>query len=310
MKSEDIINYFVVFNKPGRKFTSENDTRWGGLIEPEPLENPNKTDAGIRILLFASWDFGYIVLETLKKFENKYPGLINLIGLVTDDPLNPNAKISLKKRVWNLLDIPYRVIDETFIIEYGLSHGIPVYTGEVKVNSFHEILQKWNPDAIFVCVFGQVIDNFTINLPDYGIYNFHPSDLSLHQGAGPAPYDDLVKRNAGTAEWSVHHVTEELDCGEIVGKSSPVNVLDAEGSLPKDPLVVYHKLGEVLSPLAFFLAKELARNFELGNPGQIAHIDFDSLISDKIKNKILQPVINNTITDILSVPDDFLYEFG
>lgn len=38
MKSEDIINYFVVFNKPGRKFTSENDTRWGGLIEPEPLD--------------------------------------------------------------------------------------------------------------------------------------------------------------------------------------------------------------------------------------------------------------------------------
>ncbi|MCX6223431.1 MAG: formyltransferase family protein [Bacteroidia bacterium] len=310
MESKEIINYFVVPDKPGRKYTTENDTRWGGFFEPDPSENPGKTDDGLRVVLFASWDYGYLVLETLKEFEQKFPGQLNLVGLVTDDPVNPDAKISLKKRVWNLLELPYRVIDETFIIESGLNHGIPVYTGEVKVKSFQRIMEKWNPDAILVCVFGQIIDSFTINLPRYGIYNFHPSDLSLHQGAGPAPYDDLANRCEGTTVWSVHHITEEVDRGEVVGKSTPVNVLDSKGDLPGNPLVVYHKLAEVLSPLAYFLVKELSRNFELNRPGKIGRIDFDGLIPDKIKTSLMQPVTHDSWTDVLTVPEGFLFKPG
>ena len=123
----------------------------------------------------------------------------------------------MKKRVWNYIDLPYRVFDETFTLDSALSHGIPVYTGEVKIESFNRLIQKWNPDAILVCVFGQIINSYTIHLPSYGIYNFHPSDLSRHQGGGPAPYDDLAARKAGTTVWSVHHVTEELDGGHVIG---------------------------------------------------------------------------------------------
>ncbi len=308
MKSEDIIEYFVVSGKQDRKVSAESDTRWGGLIEPSPSENTGKTNAGMRVVLFASWDLGYLVLETLKGIENEYPGQLNLVGLVTDDPLDPKAKISLKKRVWSLLDMPYRVIDETFIIESGLNHGIPVYTGEVKVDSFHRILEKWNPDAILVCVFGQVIDSFIINLPGCGIYNFHPSDLSRQQGAGPAPYDDLVQRNANTTVWSVHRVSEEIDCGEVVGKSPPVNVLDIKGRLPENPIAVYHKLAEALSPLTYFLVRELGRNFESNKPGWIGPVDFDSLIPHEIKTRLMQPVTHESWTDVLSIPSGCLYK--
>jgi len=310
LENEGLINYLIVNNKPGRKIHIENDTRWGGLFEPALSENPGKTDEGLRVVLFASWDFGYLMLETLKEFEHKYPGQLNLVGLVTDDPLGPNAKISLKKRVWNLLKKPFRVIDESFIIESGLCHGIPVYTGEVKVDSFHKIIQKWNPDVILVCVFGQVIDSFTLNFPSYGVYNFHPSDLSLQQGAGPAPYEDLANRHAKTTVWSVHQVSQDIDCGDVVGKSPPVNVLDVKGTLPVDPVVVYHKLAEVLSPMAYFLVKELVRNFELNRSGWISHIDYESLIPDKIKNKIMQPITHDGWTDIVSVPEDLLFNPG
>ncbi len=310
LENEKIVNYLVICNKAGRKFTSEPDNRWGGLMEPDPTENPDKTDAGLRVVLFASWDFGYLVLETLKEFEKEFPGQLNLVGLVTDNPLNPDAKISLKKRVWSLLNQPSRVIDETFVIESALSDGIPVYSGEVKVESFHRIIEKWNPEAILVCVFGQIIDSFTINFPRYGIYNFHPSDLSKHLGAGPSPYTDLAQRHAGTTVWSVHHLTGEVDGGEVVGKSPPVNVLDAKGVLPENPLVVYNKLAEALSPLAFFLVKEFERNFELNKPGRIDHIDFDNLIPENIKTRIMQPVARELWTDVLSIPDDFLFKPG
>ena len=309
-ENEKIIDYLVVSHIPGRRFTSESDNRWGGLIEPATTENPNKTGAGLRVVLFASWDFGYLVLETLKQFENKYPDQLNLVGLVTDNPLNPDAKISLKKRIWSLLDMPYRVMDESFIIESGLNHGTPIYTGEIKVDSFRDLIEKWKPDTIIVCVFGQIIDSFLINLPPYGIYNFHPSDLAKNQGAGTAPYEDLAKRKSETGVWSVRHVNEEIDSGLVIGKSPQINVLNEKGELPADPVVVYHKLAEVLSPMAFILMKELVSNFEQSKPGQISSVDFESLILDGIKTKIMQPIVGDSWTEGLSIPEDFLFNTG
>ena len=310
IENEKIVDYLVVINKLGRKFTAENDTLWGGLIEPNPSENIGKTSAGLKVALFASWDYGYLVLETLKEFENKYPNQLNLVGLVTDNSLNTDAKISLKKRVWSLLDKPSRVIDETLIIESGLSHGIPVYIGDIKANSFHDILKKWNPDAILVCVFGQLIDSYTLNFPSYGIYNFHPSDLSMQQGAGPAPYEDLAKRHAETGIWSVHHVTEDIDSGLVLGKSPPVCVRDEKGKLPVDPIIVYHKLAEILSPMTYFFTKELIQKFKLNRPGCINSVDFESLIPDNIKTVIMQPIAQDLWTDIQSIPENFLYKSG
>jgi len=304
---DKLVKYLVVLNTPGRQFITENDTRWGGLIRPEPSEIPDTPRNGLRVVLLASWEFGYLVLETLKQYERRFPGKLNLVGLVTDDPLNPDAKISFRRRVWRLIDLPYRVIDETFIIESGLSHGVPVYTGEVKIESFYGLLQQWSPHAILVCVFGQILDSRVINLPPYGIYNFHPSDLSRHQGAGPAPYEDLAARHAGTTLWSVHHVTEEIDSGPLVGQSPPVNVLNTKGALPGDPLVVYEKLAEALSPLAFFLIEELCRRFERNNPGPIDHIDFTSLISNDVKNRILQPILSDIPAHTLPLPDESLF---
>ncbi|MCX6250851.1 MAG: formyltransferase family protein [Bacteroidetes bacterium] len=305
--NEKLVHYLVVLDKQGRQFITEDDTRWGGLIEPSPSENADKSRNGLRIVLFGSWEFGYLVLETLKEYERRFPEKLNLVGLVTDNPLNPDAKISLKKRVWNFIDLPFRVFNETFTIESGLSHGIPVYTGEVKVKSFQNIMEKWKPDAILVCVFGQIIDSFTINLPRYGIYNFHPSDLTLNQGAGPAPYEDLTARNAETAVWSVHHVTEEIDHGHVIGQSPPVNVRNKEGILPGNPLVVYQKLGEALTPLTFFLIEELSRRFEMNKPGPIDVIDFTGLIPDKVKQSLMQPIISDLPSEILPKPDTSIF---
>ncbi|MFZ2960280.1 MAG: formyltransferase family protein [Candidatus Ozemobacteraceae bacterium] len=307
LDNEKLVNYLVVLHKPGRQFIAENDTRWGELILPAPSENPEKNRDGLRVVLFGSWDYGYLLLETLKEYEHRYPGKLNLVGLVTDNPLNPDAKISFKKRIWNYIDLPHRVLDETFIIESGLTHGIPVYTGEIKIESFYRLLQSWKPDAILVCVFGQKIDSHIITIPPFGIYNFHPSDLRLHQGAGPAPYDDLFTRKAETTVWSIHHVTEEIDSGHVVGQSPPVNVVNAKGILPDNPLVVYRKLCDALSSFAFFLIEELRHRFEMNKPGSIDQIDFNSLISDHVKKRLMECITDETPTAMLPIPDKSLF---
>lgn len=301
-ENEKLVSYLVVSDKPGRKFITADDAGWGGLILPDPAENPGKTRDGLKVVLMGSWQFGYLVLETLKAYDLRYPGVLNLAGLVTDHPLNPDARISVKKRIWSKLDLPCRVVDETMMIDAGLSHGVPVYTGEIKTRSFHRILRNWDPDVILVCVFGQVIDQYIINLPAYGIYNFHPSDLSLNQGAGPAPYEDLAARNAGTTVWSVHQVTVDVDAGQVIGQSPPVNVLDIHGRLPADPLVVYNKLAEALGCLVSGLAGELCSRFAANRIGAIAHIDFQALFPETLKNKLMMPITAESPSDFLLYP--------
>ena len=306
-ENEKLIDYLVVLAKPGRKTEMLSDSHWGELILPAPSENPVKSKDGLKVVLFASWQFGYIVLETLKEYERKFPGKLNMVGLVTDHPLNPDAKISVKKRLWRMVDQPTRVIDETTIIESALSYGMPVYTGEVKIDSFRHLLREWNPDAILVCVFGQVIDSSIINIPSYGIYNFHPSDLAHHHGAGPDPYEDLAARHAGTTVWAVHHVSEEIDAGHVIGQSPEVNILNEKGLLPGNTLVVFNKVAEALSPLAYFLIGELCARREMNNKGFIEHLDFQTLFSDNIKNKLMKPVTSDEPTDIILFHDKSLF---
>ena len=305
--NEKLINYLVVLDRPGRKFTSESDTRWGGLIEPASGENPDKTACGMKVVLFASWEGGYLVLETMKAFEMRFPDKLNLVGVITDDPLDPDAKISIKKRIWGFLDIPDRVIDETTLINSALSYGIPVYTGEVKTNSFHRLIQKWNPDAIMVCIFGQLLDNFIIGLPPYGIYNFHPSDLLHGHGAGPAPYEDLSARHVDTTVWSVHHVTEKIDSGHVVGQSPPIYVLNTAGVLPVHPFVVYNRFAEALSPLVVIMVNELYRNYESKKTGFISHIDFPVMFPEEVSKKLMNPISIDNPVNIILKPDLSLF---
>lgn len=299
LENEKLVRYLVALDRPGRRFRAEDDTRWGGLLEPAPEEVPAGHGGGLRVALFGSWVFGYLVLDTLARYQLRYPGKLSLVGLVTDDPLNPDAKISLKKRIWHLLDLPYRVVNETTILESALSNGIPAYTGEVKVESFRRLLAAWRPDAILVCVFGQVIDARIIELPPMGIYNFHPSDLASGVGAGPAPYDDLAARDAPTGKWTVHHVTEEVDGGAIVGQSPPVNVRDAAGRLPASPQVVYEKLAEALGPLAFLLVEELCRRREEGRTGRIDRLDLEESMPNVLKARFLRPIQGDATPGVL-----------
>ncbi len=302
-ENEKLLHYLVVLDKPGRRVEAAKGARWGEVILPAPSETPEKKGEGLKIMLMGSWQFGYIVLETLKEYERRFPEKLNLVGFVTDHPTNSDAKISLKKRIWSKLELPLRVIDETTIIESALTSGVPVYTGEVKTDAFYRLMNKWKPDAIIVCVFGQVINQTIIDFPPYGIYNFHPSDLTRQYGAGPAPYEDLAARKAETTVWSVHHVSEEIDAGQVVGQSPPLKVHNSEGVLPDDPLIVYNKIAEALSPLAYFLADELCKRLEAGKTGIIDHIDFPSLFSDETKRKLLKPVVKNEPEDILLFPD-------
>lgn len=278
----------------GRRFLPVEGSRWGELILPAADEAARASGAGMRIVLFASFEYGFLALEAVKAYAARFPGRIIIAGLATDDPVNPSARIGLKKRIWKYLDAEQRVEMETAIVESALQAGAPVFTGEVKTDGFRQILREdWRPDVILSCVFGQVIGPRIIAMPAYGIYNFHPSDLLHGHGAGPAPDEDLQARGASETVWSLHQVSTEIDTGPVVGVSPPMTVVDASGRLPDDRHIFYDKLIEPVGPLASHLTDALWRRFRAGETGALETLDVAPAFTPALLERMRAPIRAN-----------------
>ena len=304
---EEIVDRNLLNNDKGRKIQSDiGDSSWGQLITPSKLENQTKTGEGMRVVLFGSYLLGYLLFETLKEFEKQNPNRLNIVGLVTDDPVSPTAKISVKRRIWRMFDQKEIIGLETAIIESGLKSGIPVFTGAVKTEYFRKLLKKWNPDVILVSVFGQIIDEPIISYPKSGIYNFHPADLLAGYGAGPQPYQDLIDRNAKTSKLTVHQLTVQLDAGPILGQSPPVNVRFSDGSITDNILVIDDKMIQVGDVIAALLIKTLILHKERGMKGPINKLDFGKHFNEKVRDWLMKPIYSNKHSEKLPIPSAYV----
>ena len=283
-----------IINEPG-------DSDWGQLIIPGKDENPNKTSKGLRIVLFASYRTGLLLLKTLIKLEEEHPDKLSIIGLVTDDPLSPHARISMKRRIWRFFDDEKKLDIEEAIVETALSSGIPCFTGAVKTNYARKLIQHWNPDVIQVFVFGQIIDEPIIKIPPYGIYNYHPADLLHHHGAGPRPFQELIERNASTSLFTIHQLSIELDAGHVLGQSPPINVKYKNGKIPKNLLIIEDKMIEPMGFMAILLTNQLIINKEKKLKKEINKLDFASFFSNVQKDQLLKPIAANKHTE--SIPE-------
>ena len=226
--------------------------------------------------------------------------------MVTDDPVSPTAKISVKRRIWRMFDQKEIIDLETAIIESGLKSGIPVFTGAVKTEYFRKLMKKWNPDVILVSVFGQIIDEPIISYPKNGIYNFHPADLLAGYGAGPQPYQELIDRNAKTSKLTVHQLTVQLDAGPILGQSPPVNVRFSDGSITDNILVIDDKMIQVGDVIAALLIKTLILHKERGMKGPINKLDFGKHFNEKVRDWLMEPIPSNKHSEKLPIPSAYV----
>lgn len=274
----------------GRSILVPEGSEWGKLFLPAKDENPSKRNEGLRVLGICSWTLGFLTFETLKLIEKKLPLKLNIVGLVTDDPVDKNAKISIKRRFWRYYDKHQQEEFEQGIIESALTFGVPCYTGEVKCDCFREILAEWNPDLIIVSGFGQIIDGSIIDYPSMGIYNVHPADLLHHFGAGPQPWEDLIARKARTTRVTIHRVSETIDSGQIVGESPLINVRLSDDSCSDNVRLIGEK---TLLPVDHMVAELVCRIIHrkaAGLKSPIASINFEKLFSRKFKKKLMLPI--------------------
>jgi hypothetical protein len=283
------LNHRLALDQPGRRFEPVAGSRWGELILPAPQEQVPAA-GGLRVVMFASFEFGYAAVEAVKAYARRFPGRAQLVGLATDDPINSEARIGLKKRVWKHMQRDEVMAIETAVVEAGLSAGAPVFTGEVKTAGFHGLLDAWKADVIISCVFGQVIDQSIIDRPAYGIYNFHPTDLEHGFGAGPTPAEDMAAKGLTSTVWTIHHVIAAIDSGGIVAVSPEINCADRAGRLPTDPLMVYDKLVEPAGCLAAGLIDTVWRRYDARRPGKLERLDLDAALPASVRGRMQEPI--------------------
>jgi len=274
----------------GRTITKLEGTRWGRLILPSPEEAARRPVQGLKVLAIGSWTLGLLSLEALLSVEGERPRDIRLVGLVTDDPLDADARISVKKRFWRYYSQSEQEEYEWALLHRALPLGIPCYTGEVKCDAFRALLAQWDPEVIVVAAFGQLIDTPIIYFPKYGIYNLHPSDLLHGHGAGPQPWEDLVQRRASSTRVTLHRVSPEIDSGDIVGQSPEINVLMPDGSFSDDVRMVGEKTLVPVRAMVRELVLALMEKKAFGDEGPLDALDFEQVFSHGFKKRLREPL--------------------
>jgi methionyl-tRNA formyltransferase len=282
----------------GNKITDDK-MLWGEMYEPStPKQNSGR---GIRIVLFVSCDCGNSVLNQVASFEKKHPDLVNIVGVVTDDPVDPRARISLKKRIWSQFTPAQRTALKGKIINSAVNNGIACYTGAVKTDYFRHIYQKWNPEVLIMFCYGQKLDAFIYQFPKLGAYNLHPSDLPKHIGAGTQPFQNAMRNGLKTSPLVIHHITELIDMGHIVGVSSPVSICLKDGSYPKSLLTLLNKITSIGGWMSIQLISQILNNEKNGRHEPVVWIDFDSLLPVSIKAQLMSPATDD-IEEMYEIP--------
>jgi len=68
--------------------------------------------------------------------------------------------------------------------QFGLTHGITVLQPE-KISSEVGVLDKYKPDIIVTCAFGQILKQNVLDYCTHGVINVHASLLPKYRGASP-----------------------------------------------------------------------------------------------------------------------------
>lgn len=274
---------------PGTRFSHVEGSRWGHLIVPG--ERRAMSQAGsLRVVLFTSSDPGKVMVEAVLAYARKFPGSLELVGVVTDHPVDPNAKISLKKRFWKFASQPLRLLQESEVVNSAISASTEVYTGEIKCEGFRKLLKKWQPDVIISAIFGQIVDAEIIKTPPEGTYNFHPSDLLNGIGAGTSPWEDMERFGTSRTVWSVHQMTEGIDEGKVLGQSPPIEVGDASGVIPQSRMLFMEYIAKRLSWTASRFLSGLVERHRACVTGPMKQIQLGGDLPQQQLESMLKPV--------------------
>ena len=191
--------------------------------------------------MFGSFYRGWYVLHEL--LRGPLASRVEVVGVATDDP--SQRYVTPQRRVWQY---PHAPAEETMVRELAASHGLDVYTGRIRSDAFHEILERrWRPELCIMATFGQRIGERVFSHPRLGFYNLHPctDDGWPSRFAGGNPFQAMQDCGTPHAVIAMHRVDEGFDTGELIAYSEPIGI---------PPHATVTDLHKITSPTAARLA--------------------------------------------------------
>lgn len=265
------------------------DSRWGEFHAPNPLLMSHRNDflneadraGALKVSLFGSFYRGLYVLDDILRLEELRNDIAVLTGLCTDGVSTSDAKVSVKKRVWQYIPEDDREAFVSQVMNLALDRGVPVFTGSVKTDLFHNhvLPEIFSPDVILMATFGQLIDDKIFKLPRYGMYNFHPSDLARGKFPGPNPFSEMLDAGETHTRMTIHWVDGAFDTGRVVGFSPEISIEleDPSKWSREEHIVVLHKR---TSQMAGLMARRLLFAIR-ERQATVQEFDFESYIADE-----------------------------
>jgi len=97
--------------------------------------------------------------------------------------------------------------------QFGLDHGIPVLQPE-KISNEVEVLDKYKPDVIVTCAYGQILKQNVLDYCKHGVINVHASLLPKYRGSSPIQW--AVINGEQKTGITIMQTDIGLDTGDII----------------------------------------------------------------------------------------------
>ncbi|MCL2586886.1 MAG: methionyl-tRNA formyltransferase [Firmicutes bacterium] len=113
--------------------------------------------------------------------------------------------------------------------EFALKHSIPILQPE-RISKEVEILDKYRPDILVTCAFGQMLRQNVLDYAPYGVINVHGSLLPKYRGASPIQWA-IINGDTETGV-TIMRTDMGMDTGDmILWESIPINSDETSGDL-------------------------------------------------------------------------------
>lgn len=148
----------------------------------------------MNVAFFGTPDFAVPSLEALAAPDSKHTAVC--IVCQPDKPVGRGGKIEFGP-----------------VKQFGLTHGIPVLQPE-KISREIRSLDKYAPDIIVTCAFGQMLRQNVLDYCRHGVINVHGSLLPKYRGASPIQW--AVINGERTTGVTIMHTDIGMDTGDII----------------------------------------------------------------------------------------------
>lgn len=101
--------------------------------------------------------------------------------------------------------------------QFAIKNDIPVYQ-PVSKDELTKIIEKIKPDICIVAAYGMIIPNEALDVPKFGMINFHPSLLPKYRG--PSPITEPILNGDKETGVTIIKVAEAMDAGDILAQKA------------------------------------------------------------------------------------------